>query len=121
MPLGTNFFRALFPQGGGRRGAARLGPPEEQQRVRPICPLCRIKLVDGEPVRCLAAEHAIAAKKQAIIAAEQATIAEVQQAEKETVMAEVAAEAAADGAEGGGPKRRKTKKRSKKKKAGDDT
>lgn len=60
---------------------------QEEQRKRPTCPFCRV-ILHSEPVRCLAAEQAIAAKKRAVIA-------DVEQAEKETVIAEVAAESAA--------------------------
>ena len=61
-----------------------------RQRIRPKCPTCRLKLVNGTPVRCLAAEQAIRAKKEAIRA-------EVRHAEAEADAVEVAnAVAAAD-------------------------
>ena len=61
-----------------------------RHRIRPKCPTCRLKLVNGTPVRCLAAEQAIRAKKEAIRA-------EVRHAEAEADAVEVAnAVAAAD-------------------------
>ena len=56
--------------------------------TEPRCPQCRIRLPRGEPVYCLAAQQVIASKKQA-------TIDEVQQAEAEANIAEVAAAAEA--------------------------
>ena len=52
--------------------------------TEPRCPECRIRLPRGEPIYCLAAQKVIASKKQA-------TIDEVQQAEAEANIAEVAA------------------------------
>lgn len=61
---------------------------KRQQGVRAHCPTCREKLVNGYPVRALAVEQAIAHKKRA-------TIAEVEQAEREANVLEVAQAAAA--------------------------
>ena len=63
---------------------------KERVGVRARCPECRIELLPT-PIRCLAAEKAIAAKKEQ----QAAVIAEVQQAEAEAVTNEVVAAAAA--------------------------
>lgn len=70
---------------------------EARRRSAARCPTCRLELLPTA-IRCLHAEQTIAAKKEQQAAVTAAVIAEVQQAEREAVMNEVAVAAAdADG------------------------